>query len=172
MAYIGVGAVFIVLCSWIAVPSPVPFTLQTFGVFFVLGLLKGRRGFYSVAVYILMGLVGIPVFSGFTGGAGVFLGPTGGFIIGFAVAALFYRLVSSLFEDKLLVRVVLMFSGLLLCYALGTVWYAFVFASGEAGGFVSALTVCVVPFVIPDILKGAAAAVLSRSLEKRFTNRI
>lgn len=172
MAYVGIGAVFIVLCSWISLPAPVPFTLQTFGVFFVLGLLRERLGMYSVLVYILMGIIGIPVFSGFTGGAAAVLGPTGGYIVGFAIVALVYRLTAKLACNKTYARVILMLAGLLICYGIGTLWYAFVFSGGQKGGFVSALTVCVVPFVIPDIIKVVAAAILSKTIEKRFGSRM
>ena len=171
MAYIGIGAVFIVLCSWIALPGPVPFTLQTFGVFFVIGFLKGRRSLWAVGVYILMGLVGIPVFSGFTGGAGTLLGATGGFILGFAVAALVCRLTERWWQKGFGVKLASMLLGLVICYGLGTLWYAYVFSAGSRGGFVSALSVCVVPFIVPDIVKVLAAAVLSGTIEKRLKKK-
>lgn len=77
MSYIAMMTVVIAVCSWIYVPSAVPFTMQTFGVFCALGLLGGRRGFLAVLLYVLMGAAGLPVFSGFTGGLGQLLGPTG-----------------------------------------------------------------------------------------------
>ena len=83
LAYMALGAVIIAVCSWISIPTVVPFTLQTFAVFSVLGLLGGKRGTISVLIYILLGAVGVPVFAGFSGGFGVILGPTGGYIIGF-----------------------------------------------------------------------------------------
>ena len=90
MAYIALMAVLLAVCSWISVPAPVPFTLQTFGVFCALGLLGGRRGSTAVLLYILLGAVGLPVFSGFQGGLGKLLGPTGGYILGFLLSALLY----------------------------------------------------------------------------------
>lgn len=92
MSYIAMMTVVIAVCSWIYVPSAVPFTMQTFGVFCALGLLGGRRGFLAVLLYVLMGAAGLPVFSGFTGGLGQLLGPTGGYILGFLLMALAYRL--------------------------------------------------------------------------------
>ena len=74
MTYIALGVVLITVCSWISIPMAVPFTLQTFAVFTVCGMLGGRRGTISVLIYILLGLLGIPVFSGFMGGAGVLFG--------------------------------------------------------------------------------------------------
>ena len=74
LVYISIGAALIAICSWISIPTAVPFTLQTFAVFAVLSILGGRRGTISVAVYILMGAVGLPVFAGFKGGIGVLFG--------------------------------------------------------------------------------------------------
>lgn len=171
MAYVAVGAVLIAICSWIAFPGPVPFTLQTFGVMFVLGLLKGRRGTFAVLVYLLMGAVGLPVFSGFSGGVGVLAGATGGYILGFFLGACVYWLVTAVFGEGLAVRAVASAGALGVCYAFGTVWYVFVFAGEGAGSLASALGLCVAPFILPDILKTAGAFVLSRGVEKRIMKR-
>ena len=85
MIYIALMAVIITICSWISIPGPVPFTLQTFAVFTALLLLGTRDGLISIVVYLLLGAVGVPVFSGFSGGIGHLLGPTGGYLIGFIV---------------------------------------------------------------------------------------
>ena len=68
LAYTALFTVLLAVCAWITVPLTVPFTLQTFGVFAALGVLGGRRGTYAVAAYLLLGLAGLPVFSGFRGG--------------------------------------------------------------------------------------------------------
>ena len=83
--YIGIFAVLISICAWITVPTAVPFTLQSMGVFTAVGLLGGKRGSLAVVTYILLGMIGLPVFSGFSGGIGVILNATGGYIIGFLV---------------------------------------------------------------------------------------
>ena len=88
MAYIGLFAVVIAICSWISIPTVVPFTLQTFAVFLAVAVLGGKRGTLAVIVYVLLGAVGLPVFSGFKGGIGVLLNTTGGYIIGFVFSAL------------------------------------------------------------------------------------
>ena len=78
MAYIALTAALIALCSWITLPiGPVPFTMQTFAIFTSLGLLGGRRGTVAVVVYLLLGLVGLPVFAGFHSGPAALMGPTG-----------------------------------------------------------------------------------------------
>lgn len=83
MVYIAVFAVLMAICSWISIPTVVPFTLQTFGVFLAIGVLGGKRGSLAVLVYILLGAIGVPVFAGFTGGIGILLRNTGGYIVGF-----------------------------------------------------------------------------------------
>ena len=83
LVYTAVGIALICVCSWISIPMPVPFTLQTFAVPVVLLLLGGKRGTLATVIYVIMGAIGIPVFAGFTGGPGILFGSTGGYIIGF-----------------------------------------------------------------------------------------
>ena len=91
LAYIALMAALIALCAWISVPlGPVPFTMQTFGIFAALGLLGGRRGTLAFLIYLLLGIVGLPVFSGFSAGAGVLFGATGGYLLGYLAAALLF----------------------------------------------------------------------------------
>ena len=133
LTYMAVCAALIAVCSWISVPAAVPFTLQTFAVFCVLGLLGGKRGTVSILVYILLGAIGLPVFSGFNGGIGALLGTTGGYIIGFIFVGLIYWGAEKLFGTKLAVRIAAMVLGLAVCYAFGTAWFMLVYArkSGE-----------------------------------------
>ena len=76
LIYIAIGAALISICSWISIPTAVPFTLQTFAVFLVLLLLGGERGTIATLIYILLGAVGVPVFAGFSGGVGILFGST------------------------------------------------------------------------------------------------
>ena len=167
LVYMAVGAVLITVCSWISIPASIPFTLQTFAVFFVLGLLGGKRGTVSIIVYILLGLVGIPVFTGFTGGIAKLLGVTGGYIVGFILIGVLYWAAESLFGKKLLVRILSMLIGSIVCYAFGTAWFMVVYA-GQTGPVTlgAALTMCVLPFILPDIAKMALALFLSDRLKK------
>ena len=88
LTYIGIMVAFMAVCSWISIPTAVPFTMQTFAVFLAVGVFGGRRGTMAVLVYILLGAVGMPVFAGFSGGIGVLVGLTGGYIAGFVLTAL------------------------------------------------------------------------------------
>ena len=154
MAKISLCSVFIAVCSWIAVPGAVPFTLQTFGVFFVLLILGGKRATVSLIIYLCIGALGVPVFSHFKGGIGVLFGATGGFLIGFVVMSLLYWLITSFFGKSGFVKISALLIGDAVCFAFGTVWYITVFLNGFSSGNIrAALTLCVVPFIIPDVLK-------------------
>lgn len=167
IVYIAVFAVIMAICSWISIPAAVPFTLQTFGVFIAVGVLGGKRGSLSVLVFILLGAIGIPVFANFSGGIGVLAGPTGGYIIGFLFSALLMCAMEKLPGKKSVMQIVSMIAGLIVCYAFGTVWFVIVYGRMNGPiGFTAALASCVVPFIIPDIIKIALAYVLSRKLRK------
>ena len=166
MALSALFAALIAVCSWISVPSAVPFTLQTFGVFMAAGLLGGKRGTVSVLIYILLGAAGIPVFSGFKGGAGVLAGSTGGYIVGFLFTALIMWLFEAKARNRKYTLPISMAVGLLACYAFGTAWFMIVYArtSGSVG-LVTALTWCVFPFILPDAAKITLACFLIRRIK-------
>ena len=88
ITYIGIMAALMAVCSWISIPTAVPFTMQTFGVFFAVGALGGKRGTIAIAVYLLLGAAGLPVFAGFSGGIGALAGQTGGYLLGFILSAM------------------------------------------------------------------------------------
>lgn len=165
LAYIALFSVLIAISSWLSIPFPVPFTLQTFSVFLTLMTLGGQRGFYAVLVYLLMGAAGLPVFSGFQGGFGVFLGATGGYLTGFLASAFLYRILTSKHASPSR-TVIAALAGLLTCYSIGTLWFSVGYASESVAGIRAALLLCVVPYVIPDLVKLALAFVLSRRLKQ------
>ena len=167
LAYTALFTVLLAVCAWITVPLTVPFTLQTFGVFAALGGLGGRRGTYAVAAYLLLGLAGLPVFSGFRGGPGVLLGTTGGYILGFLASALLYWAVTARFGSRPGVMAAAMVLGLVVCYGFGTAWFLAAYArtTGPVGLW-TALGLCVFPFIVPDLAKLALALALSRRLAR------
>ena len=161
LVYVSIFVVLIAVCSWISIPLTVPVTLQTFGVFIAVGLLGGKRG----TLYILMGAIGIPVFSGFTGGIGILAGTTGGYIVGFLFSALLMWGMEKLFGKDTKVLAGSMILGLAVCYAVGTLWFMAVYAaSSGAVGIFTVLGWCVFPFIIPDIAKIALALILTKRL--------
>ena len=166
MALCGLFAALLTLCAWISVPGAgVVFTLQTFGVALTLLLLGGKRGTIAVFVYLLLGVVGLPVFTGFQGGIGTLLNVTGGYIVGFLVWALLYWLITAVAPKK---QVLAMAVGLLICYAFGSAWfYALYLQSGSVMGLGAFLLKCLVPYLLPDAAKLSLAFLLASRL-KRF----
>ena len=167
IVYIGVFAVIMAICSWISIPTTVPFTLQTFGVFIAVGVLGGKRGSLAVLVFIILGAIGVPVFSGMTGGVGILLGSTGGYIIGFLFSALVMWAMEKLPVKNAFTQILSMILGLVVCYAFGTVWFMVVYSRANGPvGLAAVLGWCVIPFIIPDLVKIAVAFGLSKKLKK------
>lgn len=149
----------------IAVPfSPVPFSLGLFGILLTTCLLGAKLGTLSCALYLLLGLVGLPVFSGFTSGVGVLLGPTGGYLFGYLFISAFAGL-SGNKKGSLLLHATDLLCGLLCCYALGSLWLA----HNTNISFPQALLIGVAPYVFFDICKITLALWLGRLLRKRLT---
>ena len=165
LAYIALAAVLMAVCSWISIPTVVPFTMQTFAVFFVLLFLGAKRGLTAIVVYLLLGIVGVPVFAEFTEGIGILLGNTGGYLVGFLFVGLIYWLAVAVLGKKLWVEAASLAIGMLVCYAFGTAWFMIVYArTSGAVGLLTALGWCVFPFMLPDAVKLGLALVLAKRL--------
>lgn len=163
MTYVALFAVLISVCAWVAVPTVPPFTLQTLGVMLSAALLGWKRGLAAVFIYILLGAIGLPVFSGFQSGLGVLLGPSGGYIWGFIFLALSVGLFAQ--KEKSGYLLVGMILGLLLCYACGAAWFMLVYTRSSGSiGLWAALGSCVLPFILPDLVKMLLAFYLHRRL--------
>ncbi|MBQ9898624.1 MAG: biotin transporter BioY [Ruminococcus sp.] len=159
-------AVLIAVCSWISVPTEVPFTLQTFAIFLTLLVLGGRCGTFAVLVYLLIGAVGVPVFAGFTGGIGIITGTTGGYMLGFILIGLIYWGAAALLGERLWVQITALIIGLALCYAFGTAWFIHIYAKTADVTLAQALKWCVTPFIPFDLLKMAAAFIISARVKR------
>ena len=166
--YIALFAAVIAICAQIRLPiGPIPFTLQTLGIFLAGGLLGAKKGTISVLIYILLGAVGVPVFNGFSGGPGVLFGVTGGYIIGFIFTALVVGIASDHWKKKIWILIAAMVVGAILYYAFGTAWYIILMNSqGNATGLWAALSSCVIPFLIPDAAKIAVSVIIINRLNK------
>lgn len=167
MALCGLFTAVLAICAWISVPmGDTVITLQTFGIFLTLGLLGGKRGTVTVLVYLLLGAIGAPVFSGFRGGLGALLGTTGGYIFGFMSTSILYWIMTSI-KDTPRIRLIAMVLGLLLCYICGSWWYLTRYLTAAQTTLGLVLLKCVVPYLIPDAIKLTLAWVLTGKL-KRF----
>lgn len=165
MVRIALFAVVIAICSWLSIPAAVPFTLQTFGIFLTVAVLGGKRGTMAVTLYLLMGIVGIPVFAGFTGGVGRLLGASGGYIVGFLLSAVVMWVMEKLLGKKQWVLALSMVLGLIICYTFGTIWFIIVYARSTGPiGLWTALGWCVFPYIIPDMIKIVLALLLNKKL--------
>ena len=171
MVFVALMAAFLCIFSPISIPLPlVPITLQTFGVFLVSALLGWKRGTVAVLIYLLLGLIGLPVFSGWTGGFSSFATPSSGYIIGFLFTALLTGFLIDRFSRQFWMYPVAMAAGLAVCYLFGTIWflvYMNVWMSTPYS-FWEAVLICVLPFLVGDAVKIAAATALSYPLRKQL----
>ena len=142
----------------------VPISLTNLAIYLSLYVLGRNRGTISYIMYLLIGFIGVPVFSNFSAGAGKLLGPTGGYLIGF----IFMAVISGYFIDKWTSKVVICMAGMILgtivCYGFGTAWLAY-----QANmDLKSALWAGVIPFIPGDLAKMAVAAVIGPKVRKQL----
>ena len=167
IVFIALFAVLIVVCSWISIPSVVPLTMQTFAVYLTLNYLGAKRGTVSIFIYLCLGLIGAPVFSNFNFGIGALFGVTGGYMLGWLLSGLVMGLLEKLLGTKIWAQAISMLAGLIVCYIVGTAWFMVVYARNTGPiGIWSALLWCVIPFIIPDLLKLGLALWISLRLKK------
>lgn len=167
LALIGLMAAVICLLGpfSLAIPiSPVPISLGSMAVYFVVSVLGIKRGTISVIIYILLGLAGVPVFTGFTGGAGKLFAPTGGYLIGYIFMAAICGYFIEKYAGNLILQIAGMFLGTVVCYLFGTVWLAF----QASLTFPAALAVGVLPFIPGDLVKLALGLSIGLQLRKRL----
>lgn len=153
-------AALIAICAWLSIPvPPVAFTMQTFGILLTLGVLGGKWGTAAILLYLLLGTVGLPVFTGFRGGAGALLDASGGFLWGFLLAGGCYWALERFGKFPA------MAAGQLVCYVCGCFWFT-VYTPGASVW--AAAAACVAPYMIPDGIKLWLALSLSRRMEKHL----
>lgn len=156
-------AATLAICAWISLRvGDTVFTLQTFGVALALLLLGGKWGTVCILLYLALGVVGLPVFSGFQGGIGILLGSTGGYILGFAIWGFVYWLVTALTGEKSKLPALVL--GLLACYLFGSFWFYHLYAPSLG----AILLKCIVPYLLPD----GAKLLLAWLLAKRIKNSV
>lgn len=161
--------------------SPVPISLTNFALYFVVYVLGMKRGTMSYCIYLLIGLVGLPVFSAFTSGPAKLLGPTGGYLIGFLFAALICGFLVDRWNGNVFMYSVGMVLGAVVYYLFGTVWLAFHLsmqgAAGQEGGmsavlagmnFKAALAAGVFPFIAGDVLKMIVCVLIAPQVRRRL----
>lgn len=162
----GVFTAVLAVLSQLSIPIPtgVPVTLQTFAVALCAFVLGPKLGTISVFLYLAMGAVGIPVFSGFSGGFGILFGMTGGFLWGFLLMAFLCGIGTQL--NRRLWAIALGLSGLALCHICGTLQFMLVTGSPVLQSFLTASAPYLIKDVISIILALLAAEAVLFSLKK------
>ena len=173
------AAVTCVLAPFSIPIGPVPLSLTTLVLYVSIYVLGWRRALVSYTVYLCLGMVGLPVFSGFEGGIGKLAGPTGGYLIGFLfmipICGLLIAVLNRRMPERGIVSgkysaggIVSMILGTAVMYAFGTAWFCISTGTGPA----AALAVCVFPFVIGDLLKIIAASLAGPAIERQLRQNI
>ena len=142
--------------------GPIPLSLSTFAVYLAAGILGKKKGTLAVLIYILMGAVGLPVFSGFSGGIQKLFGVTGGFIIGYLPCAYISGYFITKAEEKKWLYPIGITLGTITCYTIGTIW----FMIQTNISLLSALSTCIFPFIPGDIIKIIASTSIIYPLRK------
>ena len=164
MTLIAVMAALICVAGPLTIPvGPIPLSLATFAVYMAGSVLGRKKGTIAVGLYLLIGIIGVPVFSGFSGGFQKLAGVTGGYLVGYLPCA-YLSGVGAEKRDSIgwWFHPLMMVSGTVLLYLVGTV--AFMLHTGNALG--AALSLCVIPFLPGDAAKIAATAFLTQTLRR------
>ena len=166
MAFIGVITAAICILAPLSIPiGPVPISLTNLVLYIALYVIGTKNTLISYAIYLLIGLVGLPVFSGFTGGFAKLAGPTGGYLIGFLPMVLIAGMIISKSKGKKYIDFLGMLAATCVCYALGTIWLSV--STGMS--FNAALLAGVIPFIPGDVIKMIIAMLLGSKLKKQLS---
>lgn len=165
LTVIGVMSAVICILGPVSIPiGVVPISFANFAIYLAVYALGMKKGSLSYLIYLCIGLIGIPVFSGFSSGPGKLLGPTGGYLIGFIFMVIICGLFIDKYIDKWYLCMAGMGLGLAVCYAFGTIWLAYQANLSMA----AALAAGVIPFIPGDILKIIAAGIIGPQIRKQL----
>ncbi|MBE6466298.1 biotin transporter BioY [Denitrobacterium detoxificans] len=170
IAFAGLSVALLAVSAWITVPlGPVPFTMQTFVIVFLLLALKPSESLSAIAAYLVLGGIGLPLFSGMKGGMVALLGPTGGFLWSFfvaaAVAIAFLRVTG---KRSIVFEYVAAAIYLVISYAMG--WFWLMTSTGMSAE--SAFVAAVAPFIVIDIIKIVLAVPAAHAVRKAVTDKV
>lgn len=165
MCMIGMFTAIIVIMAQISIPMPlgVPMTMQTFAITLAAIVMGAKNGTLASLIYVLLGAIGVPVFASFTGGIGIVVGPTGGFIMTFPVMALIIGLGADFYRKNKAWLIVGILVGTIVNYIGGTLWYCFV----TENSFMAGLMGCVIPFIPTASIKAVLAVIVGLPVRTR-----
>ena len=165
ISFVALMTCFICICAQITIPfGGVPLTLQTFAVAFCGYILGKYNGTLACLIYLALGAIGLPVFSGFGGSLAFLFGPTGGFLFGFLALAFFCGLGAP--EASFPISFFLSVIGLLICHGLGTAWFSYV----SDISFAKSVWIASLPYLPKDLLSLIFARILFRKIRPRFSH--
>ncbi len=171
IAFIGLSVALLAVSAWITIPlGPVPFTMQVFVCTFLLLALEPRESLSAIALYLVLGAVGLPLFSGMSGGIGKIVGPTGGFLWGFLLGGTAAAAVLAIAKERaesLVAQGIAAAVFLLVVYLAG--WLQLAAVSGM--GLVAAFAAGVAPFILLDVIKIALAVPTAHAVRAGFGAR-
>ncbi len=172
LAFVALAVALIAVSAWVTIPiGPIPLTLQMFAITLAILVLAPKQAIAAIACYLLLGAIGVPVFSGMRGGIGVLAGPTGGFLIGYLFGVALASVVLALFRrrgvDNLTVSILAGVIFTLVAYLCGWAQYMVVAHVGAAASF----AVTVAPFIVVDLVKIVAAAFVARAVVRAVPQR-
>ncbi len=171
LTYTALFVVFFVVGSYTVVPvGPVPIVLTNLFIFLSILLLRGRQSVVAVAIYIILGALGLPVFSLGKGGISVILGPTGGYIVGFFVCVLVGNLLKKILPKNLAGYIIITVVAGLFIYPLGLLWLKHTL--GANWSWHKTFLVGCYPFLLGDLLKAVLAAVLAKMSAPYFRQNL
>lgn len=133
----------------------IPLTLSTFAIYLIGALTKKYIGVLATIIYIFMGIIGIPVFSNYSGGIGVILSITGGYILGYIPCVFIISIITSINKKNIFLYPISMILGTLICYIIGTLW----FMMQTKNSIIETILITIVPFIIFDIIKIVLATI-------------
>ncbi len=164
LVMIAVMTAVLAILSPMSIPlGTIPVTLSVFAVYLVGALLPTSSAMASIALYLVLGGIGLPIFSAYRGGPQMLVGPTGGYLVGYFILV-FVVSMAVKHTQNLSLQMVFATIALFVFYVVGTLWYMVVTQSD----FLSGLMICVVPFIIPDMCKMVAALSLAKVINKRM----
>lgn len=165
MTYTALMAAVICILAPLSIQiGPIPISFTNLALYFAVYVIGTKRATYSYTIYYLLGLVGLPVFSGFTGGIGKAVGPTGGCLIGFFFMTIISGIFVSKFKDNKIMQMIGMIIGTIVVYTLAVLWFCFVMKTSLLEG----LMACVAPFIVIDLIKMVLAMYVGTAIRKRL----
>lgn len=171
MIYASMLAALTGILGYVIIPlpfSPVPITGQTLAIMLIGLVLSPFMSFMSVAIFLLLGIIGIPVFSGGQAGIGVLIGPKGGYLIGFLIGAVVISLIRKNSNNFIRMAISSLIGGVLIVYLMGVPWLAYI----TGMNIKKALLVGALPFIPGDLLKMVVALFIARKINNLLQKEV